>query len=170
MIADLKKLKAEDLGKVRETDVYLVQGDKRVRVRKFGKKGLVTLKVDLAKKVKAKVKQEIQSEVDDAQSIIRIFEMLGFKKEWAKEKIRHTFRLGDSLVLLDRLPFLGLFIEIESSSAPKLKRIAQMLELNYKEASCASYNELFLNYIGTNKRLSNAAFTFKDEESFKKEP
>lgn len=173
VLANLKKLKAKDLGKAQEADVYLVQGEKRVRIRKFGKRGLVTLKIDVAKKVKAKVKQEIQSEVEDAESIIRIFEILGFKEEWGKEKIRHTFKLGDSLVLLDRLPFLGYFIEIESSSALNLKRIAEKLKLNYKEASCESYNGMFSDYCARNNQMFDklgisVMFTFNSEKRIKK--
>ena len=146
VVLKLKKLKAKDLGLKKEVDIYLAQGVKGVRVRKLGKDGIITFKSLVQSRVKAKVRDEIQAQVSGIDSLIDIFKHLGFTEQKRKEKIRHTFKLADAFVLVDRIPFLGCFIEIEGKSGPVLKKTALRLGLDYKQASFASYEDLFFAY------------------------
>jgi len=173
IIFRLKKLKARDLGVRKEVDIYLGQGINGVRVRKFGRHGIVTFKSLVKSRVKAKIREEIQSEVSDVDSLIEIFKNLGFNEQKRKEKVRHIFKLGEVLVLIDRIPFLGNFVEVEGISGLALKRAAFKLGLDYKTASFESYENLFFTHYIKNASLFSKTKakiipTFASEKEFMK--
>ena len=173
--AKLKRLGAEDLGRRKEIDIYMQSGEKAVRLRKLGSKGILTLKSLVCKKIRAKVRKETEVNFDNADTLIEIFKRLGFSEIKRKEKIRHTFRLGKALVLLDRLPFMGYFIELEAASESVLKSVSKKLGFDYNKASGASYEDLFLAYyIKHARRFNNTKVkilpTFESEREFTKSP
>ena len=173
--AKLKRLGAEDLGRSRETDIYMQSGEKAVRLRKSGCGGALTLKSLVCKKTKAKVRKETEVNFDNADTLIEIFKRLGFSEIKRKEKIRHTFKLGKALVLLDRLPFMGYFVELEGPSEQGIKTAAEMLGFDYKKASNKSYEDLFLAYyIKHAKKFKDTKIkimpTFESEREFTKSP
>lgn len=175
IIAKLKKIRAEDLGRRKEIDIYMQSGEKAVRLRKLGCRGMLTLKSLVCKKTRAKVRKETEVNFDNADTLIEIFKRLGFSEIKRKEKIRHTFRLGKALVLLDRLPFMGYFVELEGSSEKGIKTTAEILGFDYKKASGASYEDLFLAYyIKHAKKFKDIKIkiipTFGSEREFKKSP
>jgi predicted adenylyl cyclase CyaB len=156
ILLKLRNLNAEDLGRRVEVDISIGTADKGLRLRKFGRDGLITYKRSVAKNIRAKVREELQSEVSDIDSLIEIFRILGFPEVKRKEKIRHTFKLGDAFIMVDRLPFMGYFIEIEAKSGAALKRVAGKLGFDPAVGSCDSYDNMFLDYYIVN------AVKFKD--------
>jgi len=70
-----------------------------------------------------KKRQEIEIEINDADSTEKLLSMLGYRKVFTVEKTRRLWRLGGCEVALDRLGLLGDFVEIEG---PDDKRIADV--------------------------------------------
>lgn len=159
IFSKLARLGAKDLGKRKELDIYIGSADNGLRLRKYGRKGLLTYKRLVETKIRAKVREETQTEVSDIDNLIEIFRIIGFPERKRKEKIRHTFKLGSVFVMVDRLPFMGYFIELESVSGRALKRAALRLGFDPAKGSCDSYDNIFLNYY-----IVNAA-KFKDSKS-----
>ncbi len=156
IIEKLMNLRAVDLGCNTETDLHLQLNNKAVRIRKTGKEGLITIKRLVPTAERAKVREEIQTKVADVDELIRIFKDIGFKEVKRIQKIRHTFKLKRGLVLVDKLPFMGYYIEIETDSFKKLKQISQILDLDYSKAITNSYLNMFVNYIIKNaKKFQN---------------
>ncbi|MCX5751844.1 MAG: class IV adenylate cyclase [Candidatus Saganbacteria bacterium] len=153
ILRGLKALNAEDLGEETQTDIYLDLNGNGVRVRKVGKKGLITIKRIVEREIRAKVREEIETEVADVDSLIEIFKELGFIEAKRKEKIRHTFKLGNVFVLIDRLPFMGYFIELEATSETGLKRTSKKLAFDYTQGIGNSYDNLFFAYYIKNAKL-----------------
>lgn len=172
ILSKLKKLDAVDLGRQKEIDIYLGIGNKGVRLRKLGKSGLATYKYLVESKTNAKVRKEIQTQVSDIDNLIEILKILGFCEKKRKEKIRHTFRLGNALILVDLLPFMGYFVEIEATSGAALKKAAQKLGFDAGKGNCDSYDNMFFKYYILNaSRFKNSKTvilpTFKSEKDFK---
>ena len=81
--------------------------------------------------------------------------------------------MGDVFVTVDRLPFLGYFVEIEARSDAALKRAARKLRFDPAKGSCDSYDNIFLNYYILNAgkfRDSKVMIlpTFASEKGFRK--
>lgn len=150
VLARLDRLGARDLGRRRELDIYIGPAERGLRLRKYGRRGLVTYKQLIPTREQAKVRREVQTEVADIEALIEIFRMLGFPERRRKEKIRRTFRLGRALVLIDRLPFLDQFVEIEAASVAVLHRTARKLGFDPAKGLCDSYDTLFLKYYAAN--------------------
>lgn len=85
---------------------------------------------------------EIDIQVSDLESARRLLEGLGYGQIAAYEKRRETYRLGDSVVLLDELPF-GCFVEIEGEGVPQIKEAAESLGLDWARRVPRSYHQLF---------------------------
>lgn len=152
ILPKLVRFGAKDLGKRKETDISIGAKGQGLRIRKFGRGGLVTHKNMVSRNVRAKVRQEIQTEVSNIDNMIEMFRIVGFPEKKRREKIRHTFRMGDVLVLIDRLPFLGYFVEIEACSNTALKKAVKKLGFDPAKGSCESYDNIFLNYYIINAR------------------
>lgn len=167
----LASLGAEDLGRRKELDIYIGSADKSLRLRKYGRKGLLTYKRLVETKTRAKVREETETEVSDIDNLIEMFRIMGFPERKRKEKIRHTFKLGNVFVMVDRLPFMGYFVEIEATSGGALKKAALRLGFDPAKGSCDSYDNIFLNYYIVNAgkfRDSRSAIlpTFESEKKF----
>ena len=159
ILSKLKKLGAQDLGKRKETDIYIGTADKGVRLRKWGADGLITYKRIIATNIRAKVREELEAKVENIDDAIEIFRLLGFPEVKRKEKIRHTFKLERAFIMIDRLPFMGYFVEIEAASGAALHKAVEKLGLSAAQGSCDSYDNMFLNYYIMN------AVKFKDSKS-----
>lgn len=168
----LIRLGAKDLGKRKEIDIYIGSADRSLRLRKYGRKGILTYKRLVNVNIRAKVREEIQTEVSDIDNLIEMFNMMGFPERKRKEKIRHIFKLGNALVMIDRLPFMGYFVEIEAKSGSALKKAAQKLGFDPAKGSCESYDNIFLNYYILNAAKFKGSKsiilpTFKSEKEFR---
>ncbi len=171
MITKLKELGAEDLGIEKESDTYLKLEGKELRIRKLNEAGIITFKQTVESESKAKVRQETEIKINDPDILIGMLKAIGLKESRRKEKIRHTFRLGKTLVCLDKLPFIGEFIELEAETEEALKETCQTLGLDYSKASNTNYMSIFFNYYIKNiRRFKDAKVkiipVFENEEQF----
>ncbi len=77
----------------------------------------------------AKRRSEFEAAVDDADTLKALLVRLGLRETVAYEKRRERWRLGEGEVVLDELPRLGLFVEIEGAHMNWLTEAAQRLGL-----------------------------------------
>lgn len=149
----IKKIKAEFISKNLEEDIYYCfPGCKNskmvVRLRTIRKKtGIFTVKLPpkTIKEKTFKTRDEYEIAVKKPLKYNALLEKLGLKKWLLKEKIRETYKLGKSKILLDELPHIGYFCEIEGPKSD-IRRISSMLGLSLKNASAQTYKDLFDRY------------------------
>lgn len=119
-IADeLEQMGAEFLGEDFEENIIfggemLAAQNAVLRVRKTRGRCLLTYKRRIESASDIKHQMEEETEVRDAETILRILELLGFELRVIYEKRRRTWKFREAEVMLDELPF-GYFAEIEGS-------------------------------------------------------
>ncbi len=86
-------------------------------------------------------REEIEFDVEDFDKAKRFLEALGYQKLVYYEKYRTTYKLNDSFVMLDELPY-GNFVEIEAGTVDVIRAVADQLHLKWETAIGTSYNAL----------------------------
>lgn len=150
-------------------DGQLKKQDLVIRIRSNGEKKTIALKsprVELPSGITNRIELEFLSA--EAEKVHEQLLSQGLKPNEAAEKERWTFIHKDCEIVLDKLPFIGSFIEIEGPSEMAINEIVIMLNLsscqvvrkNYGELMMAKFRELQLP-------LSNICATFAKEKEFK---
>lgn len=103
-------------------------------------------------------RREIEVDLDDGQAMAAALEVLGFAPVWVYEKRRETFRLGETEIVLDEMPF-GWFMEIEGETQD-IQRICSDLGLDPADGLPMSYAEIFTN-VQRNLALDVKDLTFE---------
>lgn len=85
----------------------------------------------------AKVREEIETQVDDFEQMALILERLGFPPQQVYEKYRETFHLNGVDLVLDELPY-GIFLELEGEEAA-IREMTAVLDLNWEQRILANY-------------------------------
>lgn len=83
-----------------------------LRIRKTQNKTILTYKKRIRNEFAVKRQIEHETEVSDFEAIEKIVESLGLIKNLVYEKRRRTWKLKNTEIVLDELPF-GFFMEIE---------------------------------------------------------
>lgn len=161
----LAQLDANDLGEALEVNTFfdtpegaLRSADQGLRVRvcprPSGKpKATITHKGPRAHG-RLKSRPEIEIEVSDARSAARLLTALGFRKTLTFEKRRHTYELGDCEVVIDELPYLGCFVEIEGPTDEAVLALRRQLHLEDLPLIRASYIALMQAYLAEHQIAS----------------
>jgi adenylate cyclase class 2 len=87
-------------------------------------------------------RREIEFVVEDFQKARELLEALGYRAVVFYEKFRATYDLSGTHIMLDELPF-GQFIEIEGENAKIIRRIVDLLGLDWDAMVKAGYHALF---------------------------
>ncbi|MHC4310473.1 MAG: class IV adenylate cyclase [Planctomycetota bacterium] len=135
----LDELGGKFLGERLQTDYFfddvnstLIKEDKCLRLRKqiVGESESCFLAYKGAKeKSNLKKRQEIESEIIDAESIQKLLLALGYEQVFIIEKKRSLWEFGSCEVALDQLPMLGEFLEIEGPDEDKIAYVQNSLGL-----------------------------------------
>ena len=126
---------ARRVGKVRETNTYLavIDLDAALRVRReVDEDGRVRSRVTYKGPRRAgayKTREEIEYDVSDAAAAIDAFARVGHAATLVFEKDRETFTLGDCEVVLDDLPRLGTFVEVEGPTEAAVRDVLARIGL-----------------------------------------
>lgn len=88
----------------------------------------------------AKVREELEMEVGDLDTAVRIFTRLGFVPVQVYEKYRETFQWQGVEIVLDELPY-GNFVELEGEEAA-IKQVARQLGLPWERRVVDNYLNL----------------------------
>jgi len=128
-------------------DQALRRAGQLLRVREYQNQRLVTFKGAARKSRAYKVRQELETEVGNAETLLRILEQLGLETRFRYEKYRSTFKptrpnsKREVLVTIDETP-IGSFLEIEGN--PKMiEWVASKLGFSPEQYITKSYTELF---------------------------
>src|SRR5689334_19467394 len=141
----LQEVGAEDRGEeFEENTIYgggsLKRGTSVLRLRRVGKKALLTYKERLANASLVKHQREDETPVGDPAAMALILDALGFKPLLVYEKRRRTWSLRGTEVVIDELPF-GLFMEIEGDEQD-IDEAEQALEVAGVSAEHDTYPQL----------------------------
>jgi adenylate cyclase class 2 len=112
-----------------------------LRVREFGGRWFVTFKGEPRYQGPIKVREELESEVEDGEVVRRILGRVGFRPQVSYEKIREAWRLEGVVVTLDHTP-IGDFVELEGPSED-LAGVATRLGLDPNTGIRDSYLSLW---------------------------
>ena len=85
-----------------------------LRLRRIGKRAILTFKQRLPNKSAIKHQIENETQIDKPEALNAILQSLGFQPALVYEKRRRRWQLGRAEIVIDELPF-GLFMEIEAS-------------------------------------------------------
>ena len=161
------------LGRSLQTDTFFDTSDRRLFHADCGlrlrvaenldgaksHKALLTYKGPQAKGAKTKQRMEIQTALDDPGAIAEIFKHAGLLPSLVLQKRRTAYALGGCEVLLDELPALGLFVEIEGPNEPEIWKVRDLLGLT-EESIKTPYSQLAEEYC-LKKGLDGKTFTFE---------
>ncbi|HLO00709.1 MAG TPA: class IV adenylate cyclase [Pyrinomonadaceae bacterium] len=123
-------------------------GHSVLRLRRIGKRGILTYKERFPTRSTIKHQREDETSVGDPDAMELILEAIGFTPALIYEKRRETWRLGKVEIVIDELPF-GLFMEIEGTEQ-EIRELENKLSIKRLRAETATYPQLTLT-LGTNR-------------------
>jgi adenylate cyclase class 2 len=138
----LQELGARRVGKVLETNTFfdtpdrrLVREGKGLRVRdsrddKTGEQRHVVTFKGPQRQGELKNREELEFSVDDGEAAAALLRAIGFEVILSFEKRRETWELDDCEVVLDELPILGSFVEIEGPGESAVMALRQKVGLS----------------------------------------
>lgn len=126
-------------------DGQLKKQDLVIRIRSNGEKKTIALKsprVPLPSGLTNRIELEFLSA--DGQQVCEQLVNQGLTPNESAEKERWTFLHKDCEIVLDKLPFIGSFIEIEGPSEAVIHELVAMLKLSSHEVIRQNYGELMM--------------------------
>lgn len=131
-----------------------------LRLRQKKGKAVLTVKKPPEAEVPStlKVFEEIESVVDDYETVQKALQAVGFKVAFTYEKVREKWRHQDCIICIDRLPF-GVFVEIEGTEET-VPACAASLGLAGNATSKATYHALNIEYREKNGLDYDESFIF----------
>lgn len=115
-----------------------------LRLRRIGKRGILTYKESFPTRSAIKHRREDETRVDDPDAMELILEALGFTAALVYEKRRETWTLGKTEIVIDELPF-GLFMEIEGTEQG-IRDVESKLAIERLRTEPATYPQLSLKH------------------------
>ncbi len=145
----LGELGAKFLGELFQTDYFfddanstLTKSDKCLRIRKQktgqSERYILTYKGP-KEESNLKKRQELESEINDADSVHKLLTALGYKQILVVEKKRCLWQYENCEVALDRLRDLGDFVEIEGPDEKDIVNVQNILGLAESSHILKSY-------------------------------
>ncbi|MEW6295095.1 MAG: class IV adenylate cyclase [Candidatus Diapherotrites archaeon] len=117
----------------------------RLRKREYN---LLTLKIPSRNASrKFKVRKEIEVKVSDFSEMKALLEAMGFKVKHRYEKIRESFVFRETRIELDKLPFLGYYLEIEGKQKG-IQETAKKLGLSLRDGITKNYLQIAREFFG----------------------
>ncbi len=123
-----------------------------LRLRRHGARRLLTFKGPASYDGPIKVRPEHELEIEDLETMLTVFEALGFSGVVRYEKDRETWRLNDVEVVLDHTP-MGDFVEVEGP-ADVISSVALSLGLDPSDAVRGSYVSLWSDFRSRHPELN----------------
>lgn len=150
-------------------DGQLKKQDLVVRIRSNGEKKTIALKsprVELPSGMTNRIELEFLSA--EGENIREQLLSQGLNLSQATEKERWTFIHKDCEIVLDKLPFIGSFIEIEGPSETAINQIVALLQLSSSEVVRQNYGELMTaKFQELQLPITNICATFANEKELK---
>ena len=118
-----------------------------LRLRRIDERALLTYKERVGTRTDIKQQLEFETAIENPDAIEFILEALGYYPALVYEKRRETWRIEDTEIVIDELPF-GLFMEIEGEEH-SIQDIENRLAIKRLVAEPLAYPRLTMNH-GTN--------------------
>jgi adenylate cyclase, class 2 len=115
-----------------------------LRLRRVGRRGILTYKERFPTRVGIKHQREDETRIGDPDAMEMILETLGFTPALVYEKRRDTWVLGKTEIVIDELPF-GLFMEIEGTEQG-IRSVESKLAIKSLKTEMATYPQLTLKH------------------------
>ena len=115
---------------------------KGLRVRRIGEKSFLTYKNPAKFSEKMSIREELETEVGDFKTMVKILEKLGFTKGRLTKKHRIHYELGDVHFELDTYPGILTFLEIETRTEEAMREICQKLDLDISKGEKGTIEEV----------------------------
>ena len=135
----------------REENLLLDSDDRRLtaagcvlRLRRYGRRRVLTFKGPVRYDGPVKVRPEYELEIESVAKMRRVLEALGFFTLVTYEKDRESWQLGDVSIVLDRTP-MGDFVEVEGP-IDRVEEVARTAGLDPADAVRGSYVSLWHDY------------------------
>lgn len=148
-------------------DRQLKKQDLVIRIRSHGDQRTIALKsprVELPSGISNRI--ELEFLAAEGNTVHEQLEKQGLNAWEAAEKERWTFVHQDCEIVLDRLPFIGYFIEIEGPTEEAIHAIVHILKLTSSPVIRKNYGELMLEkFRELNLPLTNIQATFSAEKN-----
>ncbi len=137
--------------------------DELLRLRSYAGKADITHKRKSGNAPKGfKVREETIVMIGSFGTGKKLLEAVGYRPAFVYEKKRQTWELGDVGILLDVMPLIGNFMEIEGTEEG-IRETAGKLGLDMKDAITKSYGYLFRKHCGE-KGVKMDDFVFGEGE------
>jgi adenylate cyclase class 2 len=127
-----------------------------LRLRRVGDETILTYKERTPSSSTVKHQREDETKVEDGEAMAAILDALGYKPALVYEKRRATWRLAETEVVVDELPF-GFFMEIEGEEKA-IEEAEKTLQLEEAEAEMATYPQLTSQHGKKNGDVIEARF------------
>ena len=111
-----------------------------LRLRRIGETAVLTYKERLSVDSDAKHQREEETKIGDPEAMRSILEAIGFTARLVYEKRRQTWKLDDTEIVIDELPF-GLFLEIEGTE-DGIRSVEEKLGTEKLEMESSTYPQL----------------------------
>ena len=155
----LKQIGARFEGRSTEKDIYYhpPRGTKKlsaVRLRRAGNKNIFTIKKipkNTPRSKTFKIREELELFIEDKKIFQKVLTLLGFNEAFRKEKKRLLYAWNGLKISVDKLPFIGGYLEIEGNKKGILKA-ARGLKLDIKKATSDTYMDIFKRYKKMNRK------------------
>lgn len=133
-------------------DSRIVKAKNVLRLRKEGKKSVLTFKKVLSKK-SAKVAEEYDVEVSNLPKMAKILDLLGLSLTESLQKHRTSYKLNDMRFDIDKLEkeyaYIPQYLEIEAKDMKLIQKYAKVLGYGAKDCLPWTTNEV-INYYSKN--------------------
>ncbi|HEX8523451.1 MAG TPA: class IV adenylate cyclase [Tepidisphaeraceae bacterium] len=165
----LRALGAEFVSKVLEVNTFLdtadhelLRGDRGLRLRTnvdqaTGSAQHVVTYKGPRQAGTVKKREEVEVVVENREQMVRVMEAIGYAVTLSFEKRRETWKLGACEIVLDELPMLGMFLEIEGPGEQVILELKEKLGLGDAPAISDPYVALLeaeLKRVGRADRIA----------------
>lgn len=115
-------------------DFYSAKENKTLRIRKEGSETFLTMKEAVYPITNYKIREEIETKVEDFEAILNIFQRLGFSERIHIKKHRKTYELNNEAKFvidthLEDYDFIPPFVEIEVNKEELLDKYLNIVEI-----------------------------------------
>ena len=147
------KLKQKAVFRKKEKEINIVFDSIKGELKKKGillrlrkdSKNKLTFKTPIKAKGKFKERKETELIVKNFERTKKILEEMNFFPAFVYEKKREYFDLNGTEILVDELPFIGYWIEIEGNKKG-IAEVEEVLGLKEKNRIVKNYLQLFLEH------------------------
>jgi adenylate cyclase, class 2 len=123
-----------------------------LRLRRTDGKVTLTFKGPGRVVSRTKVRLELETEVSDGDSMLRVLKMMGLRCAFRYQKYRTIYRKGKSLITLDETP-IGNYAEVEGPRS-EIKILARRIGFLDRDFITATYSDLFKKYKSLNHSVN----------------